>query len=481
MDRYDAIVVGAGQGGIPLATRLADRGWRVALVEREHLGGSCVNYGCTPTKAMLASARAAHVARSSAALGVQVDGMRIDLARVVDRRDEIVLSFREGLQDSVNRDGLELIRGHARFTGPGRLAVGEREIGSDRIVLDVGAKAVVPPIDGLEEVEWLDARAIQELRAVPEHLVVAGGGYIGCEFAQMFRRFGSRVTVIELKERLMAREDPEVADVVADVFRDEGIRLLLGTKASSVRPRADGLELHVEAAGEREQPDDGEAGPDGGGKRGEPIRGTHLLVAGGRRPATDDLGRDAIGLETDRRGAIPVDARLRTEVEGVWAIGDANGDAPFTNVSYDDGEIILGDWTGEPVRGRDERHHCLCAFTDPPLARVGLNEREAREAGRAYRVATLPMKRAARTIEVGETAGLMKVLGDPDSRRILGATVVGLHADEVIHTFAIAMDADAPWDVLGRGVYVHPAVSEAVPSLVRRLDEEENAEERERE
>lgn len=487
MDRYDAIIVGAGQGGIPLAIRLADRGWRVALVEREHLGGSCVNYGCTPTKAMIASARAAHVARTSGDLGVRVGDVEVDLARVVDRRDGIVRSFREKLQEAVDREGLELIRAHARFTGPGRLRAGDREIASDRIVLDPGAKAAVPPIDGLEEVEWLDARTVQELRTAPEHLVVAGGGYIGCEFAQMFRRFGGRVTVIEMRDQLLGREDPDVADVVTEVFRGEGIRVLTGAKASSVRRAEDGLELRVEPADGSGDGSDG--GSDGATdelpKEGETIRASHLLVAGGRRPATDDLGLEAIGLEPDDRGAIPVDERLRTAAQGVWAIGDANGDAPFTNVSYDDGEIILAEWTGGEERGEHDgkdpgrrrttadRHHCMAVFVDPPLARVGLNEREAEQADVEYRVATADIESAARTIEVGETAGMMKVLGDPSTRRILGATLIGLHADEVIHLFAAIMDADAPWDVLARGVYVHPAVAEAVPPLVRQLDEED--------
>lgn len=455
MSEHDAIIIGAGQGGIPLAANLADAGWEVALVERAHVGGSCVNHGCTPTKAMVASARRAWVARNSADLGVRVRDVEVDLAAIVERKDGIVRSFREGLERRVDRDGLELVRGDARFSAPGTVVVGDRELRSERIVINVGARPVVPPIDGVEAVPWVDSTGIMELTRIPDHLVVVGGGYVGCEFSQMFRRFGSEVTILQGAARLLPAEDEEIGEALREKLEEEGLRVLTSARATAVRGREGDLEVDVQL--------DGDRGTD-------TVRGTHLLLAAGRRPATDGLGLDAIGLETDERGAIAVDEGLHTAVEGVWAIGDVNGNAPFTNVSYHDFQVLYESWVNGKHLSTAGRHPVHAVFVDPPVARVGLNEREAKEREAEYRAATTPMTHVARGIEMGETAGLMKVLVDPSSRKLLGASMMGVHADEVIHVFAAVMDAGAPYDAIERGVYVHPAVAEALPALVRKID-----------
>lgn len=451
--RYDALIVGAGQGGIPLAANLADAGWEVALVERGHLGGTCVNVGCTPTKAMVASARAAHAARSSEELGVTAREVRVDLERVVERKDGIVSSFREGLRKRVDRDGLELVRGEARLEGPGRVRVADRMLTSRRVVLNVGQRPAVPPIPGLDRVPWVDSTGIMDVDELPRRLIVVGGGYVGCEFAQMFSRFGSEVTVFQGGDQLLPREDRDVAGVVEEVFEEENIRVTTGAAVTELEEAASGVRVHAERRGERIS-----------------AVGDLLLVATGRRPNTDGLGLGEAGVGTDSAGYVQVDERFRTSAEGVWAIGDANGIAPFTNVSYHDFQILYENWVNGASRTREDRHVTYGVFVDPPVGGVGLNEREAREEGVEHAVATTPMSHVARGIESGETVGLIKVVTDPESRRILGASMVGRSADEVIHVFTAVMEAGAPYDVLEGAVFAHPAVAEALPVLVRKLD-----------
>ncbi len=468
---YDLVVVGAGQGGVPLAVNLAEEGWRVALVEREHLGGTCVNVGCTPTKTMVASARAAHVARSSGDLGVRAADVELDFPAVIERKDGIVESFREGLGKRVDRDGLTLVRGDARFRAPGVLAVrpagegdGEfRILRSDRVVLDVGARPSVPPAPGLEETPWVDSTGVMELEELPEHLAVMGGGYVGCEFAQMFRRFGSRVTVLEMGDQLLPREDSEIAEAVAEAFREEGIDVRLGAGVSAVEPNGrGGVRLQIG------DDSDGDASDGGGG-----LEADVLLVATGRRPNTDGLGLEAAGIETDDSGHVPVDDTFATAAEGVWAIGDVNDrGAPFTNVSYDDFRILYENWVHDAGLSAGSRNVTYAVFVDPPVAGVGMNEREATEAGVDYAVATTPMSHVARGIETGETTGIMKMLADPESREILGFSMVGRAADEVAHVVTAVMDAGGTVDDLASGVYAHPAVAEALPVLARKLEEE---------
>lgn len=456
--RYDAVIVGSGQGGTPLAANLAREGWSVALVEREHLGGTCVNVGCTPTKAMVASARAAHVARSSGDLGVETPDVRVDLGRIVERKDDIVASFREGQQNRVDRENLTLLRGHARFAGPRRLELVEGEdagtaLEGDRVVVDTGQRPAVPPIEGLDEVDALDSTSVMELERVPERLLVVGGGYVGCEFAQMFSRFGADVTVVQRGDRLLPREDPDVTDALRKVFEEEGIEVLTGADVAAVARENGGIRARVEE--------------DGGVRT---VRASHLLVATGRRPNTDRLGLEAAGVETDDRGYVRVDDRLRTSADGVWAIGDVNGRAPFTNVSYRDFQVLFENWVHGAGLDAADRHVTHAVYTDPPVAGVGLNETEAEREGIEFEAATTPMSHVARAIEVGETAGLIKVLAEPGTRRILGATMIGISADEVIHLFTAVMDAGGTWEDLERGIYAHPAVAEAVPVLVRKLE-----------
>lgn len=457
--RYDAIVVGAGQGGIPLAVNLADAGWSVALVERRHLGGTCVNVGCTPTKAMVASARAAHVARSSGELGVSTSEVSVDFASVVERKNGIVRSFREGLEKRVDREGLTLIRGEARFAEPGVMEVepGDgggppRRIASERIVLDTGARPFIPPIEGLDEVPWVDSTAVMELDELPGHLAVAGAGYVGCEFAQMFRRFGSRVTLFHDGGHLLPREDEDIAEALAEVFREEGIDVRLDAPVERVEPARDGDGIRVH------------------GGSGDPVEADVLLVATGRRPNTEGLGLEAAGVETGERGHVLVDETLATGAAGVWAIGDVNDrSTPLTNVSYDDFRILYERWVNGADLTIDDRNVTHAVFVDPPVAGVGLNEREARERGVEYDSATTPMAHVARGIETGETSGLMKILLTPETREILGFSMVGLAADEVAHVVAATMDAGGTADDLAGGVYAHPAVAEALPPLVRKI------------
>jgi pyruvate/2-oxoglutarate dehydrogenase complex dihydrolipoamide dehydrogenase (E3) component len=448
----DVIVIGSGQAGVPLATRLAGAGRRVLLAERSRLGGTCVNYGCTPTKTMVASARAAHVARTSAALGVRAGEVRVDLAEVVRRKDAVVAQWRAGVDRRLRGAGdrLTVVAGHARFVGEREVEVAGERHRAAAVVVNVGVRAAVPPIEGLDHVPWLDNRRVMELTAIPEHLLVLGGGYIGCEFAQMYRRFGARVTVLDPGDQLLGREDPDVAAEVAAVFRREGIDLRLGARAARVEGSAGALRLTLE----------------GGGV----LEGSHLLVATGRRPNTDDLGCAAAGVALDGRGFVPVDDHYRTSAAGVYAVGDVTGGPQFTHVSWDDHRLLYDVLLGRPSRRRSERVIPYTAYTDPQLAGVGLTEREARQRGIRYEVAAMPFGHVARAIETGETAGRIKVLVDPASERILGAAVVGSEAGELIHVFAALMQAGAPARHVVEMQMVHPAFAEGLQSALMTLD-----------
>jgi pyruvate/2-oxoglutarate dehydrogenase complex dihydrolipoamide dehydrogenase (E3) component len=447
----DVIIIGSGQAGVPLATKLAGAGKRVLLVERGDPGGTCTNTGCTPTKTMIASARAAHVARTSGRLGVHATEIRVDLAAVVQRKDDIVRQWREGVLRKVERtERLTFLRGHARFVDDRTIEVDGEGHRATTVVIDVGARPAVPPVPGLDAVAWLDNKTVMELRTPPAHLVVLGGGYVGCEFAQMFRRFGSEVTVVDTLEHLMSREDGEISGQLERVFRDEGIRLELGAKVERVTQAADGVVLAI--AGRDE------------------IRGTHLLVATGRRPNTDDLGCDAAGVRLDARGFVEVDDQYRTSAEGVYAVGDVTGGPQFTHVAWDDHRILFDLLTGRSQRGRGGRAHPYTAFTDPQVAGVGLSERQAREKGIAYEVATMPFGHIARAIEVDERAGVLKVLIDPKTERVLGAAIVGAEAGELIHVFVALIQARASVRAIVDAEFVHPTFAEGLQSLVMSLD-----------
>jgi pyruvate/2-oxoglutarate dehydrogenase complex dihydrolipoamide dehydrogenase (E3) component len=446
----DVIIIGTGQAGVPLATRLAQAGKRVLVAERGDAGGTCVNVGCTPTKTMIASARAAHVARTCARLGVHAGEVRVDLGAVVDRKDALVRRWREGVEKRLAGAGerLTLLKGHARFVGEREIEVSGERHRAETVVINVGARPAVPPIPGLDSVPWLDNKRVMELRELPAHLLVLGGGYIGCEFGQMFRRFGSRVTIVDMLENLMAREDPEISSALEEAFRNEGIALELGVQAQSIAKA--GAEIVLRLA------------------NGKELRGSHLLVAVGRRPNTDDLGCEAAGIKQDKAGFIVVDDRYRTSAPGVYAVGDAIPGPQFTHTSWDDHRLLFDLLLGRGSRGRSGRVP-YTAFTDPQVAGVGLTEKEARARGVEYEVATMPFGNVARAIEVDETAGIMKVLIDPKTERILGAALVGAEAGELIHIFVSLMEAEAPARAIVDAQYVHPTFAEGVQSLVMRL------------
>ncbi|MFW6193571.1 MAG: mercuric reductase [Gemmatimonadota bacterium] len=460
MDELDAVIVGTGQAGKPLAGDLADAGLRTAIVERDRVGGTCVVRGCTPTKTMVASARVAYLARRASDYGVETGGVSVDMAAVRKRKRDIVDGWVEGSRRGLEKkDGLELIFGEARFTGPRELEVelrdgGARRLRAERVFVNTGARPHVPPVDGLEEVDFLDSTSVMELGEVPDHLVVLGGGFIGLEFGQMFRRFGAGVTIVEQGDRLAGREDEDVSEALTGILAEDGIRVLTGTEAASVARRPDGgVEVRVE-------------GPDGEAA----IEGSHLLVAAGRRPNTDVLDLAATGLATDDRGYLPVNERLETDVEGIWALGDVTGGPPFTHTSYDDYRVVRANLLEGGDRTVDDRLLTYTVFTDPQLGRVGLTEREAREAGREPRVAKLPMERVARAIEMDETRGFMKAVVDSETDRILGAAVLGVDGGEVAMALKIAMIGDLPYTALRDAVLAHPTLAESLNNLFMTLD-----------
>jgi pyruvate/2-oxoglutarate dehydrogenase complex dihydrolipoamide dehydrogenase (E3) component len=425
------------------------------IAEAADLGGTCVNDGCTPTKAMVASARAAHVARNAGRLGVRTGEVRVDLAAVVDRKDAIVAQWRAGVAKRLARAGerLTLVRGRAQFVGPREVEIGGERHSAEVVILNVGCRPAVPRIPGLDAVSWLDNRSVMTLREVPRHLLVLGGGYIGCEFAQMFRRFGAEVTIIDVLDRLLGNEDLEVSAALREVFEAEAIRLELGRAAEGVTASDAGTEpgLRVSLSG------------------GARVEGSHLLVAVGRVPNTRDLGCDRAGVALDPRGFITVDDHYRTSAEGVFAVGDVTPGPQFTHASWDDHRILFDQLMGRAGRTRAQRLVPITAFTDPQVARVGLTEREAKERGIAFEKATMPFGYVARAIETGETAGTMKVLLDPATERILGASIAGAEAGELIHVFVVMMQAGAPARALVDTECVHPTFAEGLQSLVMRL------------
>lgn len=454
-ERYDAIVIGAGQAGPSLAVRLAKAGQRVAIVERKLLGGTCVNTGCMPTKALVASAYAAHVARRAADYGVVVDGaVRVDMRRVKARKDAIVERARANLGKWLRgTNGLDVVEGHARFVSPTAVRVDARVLEAPRIFLNVGGRAAVPAIPGVERVGALTNTTILDLDTLPEHLIVLGGSYIGLEFAQVFRRFGARVTVVEKLDRVIAREDPDVSEAVAGLLRDEAIAVETGADCIAVERRGGGVALKLACA-------------DGGRE----VAGSHLLLALGRAPNTADLGLEAAGVAVDERGYVVVDDELRTNVPGIWAVGDCNGRGAFTHTSYNDYEIVADNLLAGRSRRVDDRLACYALFVDPPLARVGLTDAEVRRSGRRALTGRRPMTRVGRAVEKGETKGFMKVTVDADSERILGAAILGTGGDEAIHAILDTMSAGAPYTTLRDSVHIHPTVAELIPTVLGELE-----------
>jgi pyruvate/2-oxoglutarate dehydrogenase complex dihydrolipoamide dehydrogenase (E3) component len=446
----DVLIIGSGQAGVPLAVRLANSGRRVALVERALLGGTCTNYGCTPTKTMIASARAAHVARTAARLGVHTGEVRVDFAAVVARKNAVVKDWREGVARRLAgaRERLRVIEGPARFVGAREVEVAGQRYSADTVIINTGARPAMPPIPGLEAVPWLDNHRAMDLEELPRHLLVLGGGSIGCELGQMFRRFGSAVTIVDHSRRLLAIEDPDVTAALEGVFRAEGIELRQGVAVQRVARAGDELTLHFD---------------------GQEVRGSHLLVAVGRRANTDDLGCDAAGIALDKRGYVIVDDRYRTSTPGVYAVGDVTGGPQFTHSSWDDHRLLFDLLLGRGTRGRPDRIVPYTVFTDPQVGHVGLHESEARARGMKVEVASMPFGQIARAIESDERAGVMKVLIDPADERLLGATLVGADAGELIHIFIPLIQAGSSARSIVDAEFVHPTFAEGVQTLVMSL------------
>lgn len=453
MQELDAIVIGAGQSGPALAVGLAQAGQRVALIEKSELGGTCVNNGCIPTKTLIASARACWVARHAAQWGVVVDGpVKVDMRAVKARKDDIVQASQRSLHHWLSHtEGLTLLHGEARFTSSHGVEVAGRELRAARFFIDCGGRPLVPELPGLAEVPYLTNVSMMELDQLPQHLIVIGGSYVGLEFAQMYRRFGSQVTVIERAPRLVSREDDDVCEAMTQLMRDEGIDIRLSAQVRSVR--RDGNTLGVELEG------------------GPTIRGSHLLIAVGRTPNTAALNLEAAGVSLDAAGYIEVDSQLRSvSASHIWALGDINRRGAFTHTSYNDFEIVAANLLAGEPRSVQDRIPIYAVFTDPPLGRVGLSERELRERGQPYLRGVRPMSRVGRASERGETRGFIKLLADPASKQFLGASIFGIEGDEAIHCIADLMYARAPYTVLTHAVHIHPTVSELLPTVAGAME-----------
>jgi pyruvate/2-oxoglutarate dehydrogenase complex dihydrolipoamide dehydrogenase (E3) component len=453
---FDAIVIGAGQAGPSLAGRLTAAGRKVALVERHLFGGTCVNVGCMPTKALVASAQAAYLTRRAADFGVTIGGpITIDMPAVKARKDVVAHTARGNVEKWLDgMTGLTVLRGHARFTKPHELRVGDETITAPEIFINVGGRAAVPDFPGIGEVPYLTNSSILELTQVPRHLVVVGGSYIGLEFAQMYRRFGAEVTVIERGAKLLSREDADVSDGVRSILEKEGVAIRTGADCIRIARRGDDIGVSVDCTD------------------GEPeIVGSHLLLATGRRPNTDDLGLAAAGIATNERGYITVDDQLRTSVPGVWAMGDCNGRGAFTHTAYNDFEIVAANLLDGEARRVSDRIACYGLFIDPPLGRVGLTEAQAKAAGHKIRVGKRMMTRVGRAVEKGETQGFMKVVVDAETDQILGGAILGVGGDEAVHAMLDTMAAKAPYRTLQHTVHIHPTVAELIPTILGELKE----------
>ncbi len=450
--KYEAIVIGTGQAGPSLAAKLAGAGMNVAIVERKLFGGTCVNNGCIPTKTLVASARAAYMARRAAEFGIVIDGaVRTDMKKVKARKDAVVGKSNQGVENWLkNTQRLTVYEGHGRFVGPHSVEINGDLIEAEKVFINVGGRATVPT--GFENVGYLTNSSMMEVDFLPEHLIVVGGSYIGLEFAQMYRRFGSHVTVIQRGPRLIEREDEDVSAAVKSIVENEGIAVELNAECVRAEKQGNSIVAKIDGTGGSRE-----------------ITGSHILLAVGRRPNTEDLGLDKAGIEVDERGYVKVDDQLRTSVAGVWALGDCNGKGAFTHTSYNDFEIVAANLLDNDPRRVSDRISAYALYIDPPLGRAGMTEGQARAAGRKALVATRPMTRVARAVEKSETQGFMKIVVDAESKLILGAAILGLSGDEVIHSILDVMYARQPYTLIKRAMHIHPTVSELVPTMLEDL------------
>jgi Pyruvate/2-oxoglutarate dehydrogenase complex, dihydrolipoamide dehydrogenase (E3) component, and related enzymes len=456
-NRYDVLIIGGGQAGIPLAHGLAKAGKRVGLAERQHLGGSCVNFGCTPTKAVIASARVAQQARRATEFGLKIPTVEVDFPAVLSRARRIVMEFRNGLQQGLERsDNPKLLRGHARFESRDaeafRLHIGDQVVAARQVVLDTGTSSLFPPIEGLSGMDFIDAENWLEKPELPAHLAVIGGGYIGLEMGQFYRRMGSRVIVIEESSQVAGREDEDVASALQDILEAEGIKFRLNVRVKRVETRNGAVSLTLEDRG-----------------RVDKINASHLFVSVGRKPNTDDLGLETIGVKVSDRGIVEADERLATNVDGVWVACDIRGGPMFTHTAWDDYRVLMSQMTGDGSRTTD-RVVPYAIFTDPELGRAGMTESEARQAGKEIKVARFEMKKNGKAKEIGETEGFIKIIADRGTNRILGAAVLAAEGAELVHMYVDLMNADAPYSVIRDAVHIHPTLAEAVQSAVSSID-----------
>ena len=451
---YDAIVIGTGQAGPSLAVRLANAGMKTAVIERKRFGGTCVNNGCIPTKTLIASARAAHVARHATEYGVNIGGsITIDMRKVKERKDAVVQRSNEGVEQWLKgTENLTVYEGHARFDNARQVRVGTESLEAGKFFINVGGRASTPPLPGLEQVKYLNNSSMMEVDFLPEHLIVVGGSYVGLEFAQMYRRFGSEVSVVEMGRRLIQREDEDVSDAVKTILENEGIAIRLEAECIALEKRGDKVAVNVDCSS--------------GDKT---VFGSHVLLAVGRTPNTSDLGLENAGIKVDQRGYIVVDDQLRTNVDSIYALGDCNGRGAFTHTAYNDYEIVAANLLDGDQRRVSDRITAYALYIDPPLGRAGMTEAEVRKSGRKALITKRPMTRVGRAFEKGETQGFMKIVVDAETKAILGASLLGIECDEVIHSILDVMYAKAPYTVIQRAMHIHPTVTELIPTMLGEL------------
>ena len=451
---YDAIVIGTGQAGPSLAVRLAGTGMKVAIIERKRFGGTCVNNGCIPTKTLVASARAAHIARRATEYGVTIDSsITVDMKKVKERKDAVVRRSNEGVEKWLkSTENLTVYEGHARFEDTHQIRVGDELFEADRLFINVGGRASTPPLPGLDQVRYFNNSTMMDVDFLPEHLIVIGGSYVGLEFAQMYRRFGSAVTIVEMGPRLIQREDEDISDAIREILENEGINIRLSAECIAMEKRGEKVAVNLDCT-----------------SSDKTVVGSHVLLAVGRVPNTADLGLEDAGVAVDQRGYIRVDDQLQTNVTGIYALGDCNGRGAFTHTSYNDYEIVAGNLLNNDPRRVSDRITAYALYVDPPLGRAGMTEAEVRKSGRKALLAKRPMDRVGRAVEKGETQGFMKILVDAATKEILGASLLGIECDEVIHSILDVMYAKAPYTVIQRAMHIHPTVSELIPTMLGEL------------